>query len=64
MNEWDSRNWNWSYSSDSTNIGWNDGIGSYKPIIRKWTEWQWMSTPITADDVIDTMLFIKRIKER
>jgi hypothetical protein len=58
MNEWDSKYWNWSYTQS------DEDIEYYEPIIRKWTEWKWMSTPMTADDLIDTMLFIKRIKER
>jgi hypothetical protein len=34
------------------------------PIIRKWEEWELINTPMTADDLLDTVLFIKRIKER
>jgi hypothetical protein len=54
----DSIYWNWSYNKI------DEDIEYYEPVIRKWTEWQWMSIPMTADDIIDTMLFIKRIKER
>lgn len=31
------------------------------PIIRTFDEWQKLSEPLTEDDLIDTMLFIKRL---
>jgi len=34
------------------------------PVIRTWDEWNRLEAPMTTDDLIDTMLFIKRIKER
>lgn len=72
--QWSSEDWDgyedWNSTSD---LDWeeyywialnSESGGIIRPVIRKWSEWEWVNTPMTEEDLRDTMLFVKNIKER